>query len=129
MAFKKKAVVNARLDQMSKAELIKTVKTLRTREKALLNQVTKLEGGQADRLLNNLAPAVEFGYRAGEKGVDNLEMTLRKWSVPQTVVVDIESRSPSGTELDDMFERHTTPEFDDMFACRIEASKFPWETE
>lgn len=43
MAFKKKAVVNARLDQMSKAALVKTVKTLRGRETKLLNQVAKLE--------------------------------------------------------------------------------------
>lgn len=43
MAFKKKAVVNARLDGMSKKQLIATIKTLRKRETALLNQVAKLE--------------------------------------------------------------------------------------
>lgn len=54
MAFKKKAVVNARLDQLSKAELIRTVKTLRGRETKLLNRIAKLETAN---LAHNMADA------------------------------------------------------------------------
>lgn len=43
MAFKQKPIINARLDQLSKAELIRTVKTLRKRETKLLNQIARLE--------------------------------------------------------------------------------------
>lgn len=43
MAFKQKAIVNARLDQLSKAELVRTVKKLRARETKLLNRIAELE--------------------------------------------------------------------------------------
>ncbi len=43
MAFKQKPVINARLDQLSKAELIRTVKKLRARETKLLNRIAELE--------------------------------------------------------------------------------------
>jgi len=37
----------------------------------------------AETLNRLLLAAVEFGYRAGEKGEWNLEMTLLKWREPQ----------------------------------------------
>lgn len=43
MAFKQKPVVNARLEQLSKAELVRTVKTLRKRETRLLNEIAVLK--------------------------------------------------------------------------------------
>lgn len=69
MAAKPKTLPNARLDQLSKAELIRTVKTLRTRETKLLNMVTKLNEQHAkldtlkagDKLIvftDDVAPAV-----------------------------------------------------------------------
>lgn len=41
--FQPKPVINARLDQMTKKDLIKTVKTLQKREGKLLNRIAELE--------------------------------------------------------------------------------------
>lgn len=75
MAFKKKAVVNARLDGMSKKQLIATIKTLRRRETTLLNQVAKL---------------------AEETAALSAEITRIRGPLPQP---------PSGVAMDDMLEK------------------------
>lgn len=157
MAPKTKPVVNARLDQLSKAELIRTVKTLRGREKKLLVQVTELQGqlaseglkltnaqgGQADRLIDNLQPAVEFGYRGGEQGW-NLERTLQEWGGHSSPAVAprIETRREraaaladqlnridalSGTALDNLLERQAAAT--QRIAVETVALRFPWETD
>lgn len=93
MAFKQNPDKKPRWEELSKAALIKTVKTLGARQTKLLNQIAKLE-----RVTTAVAPlhpasnelsAVEFGYRAGEKGADNLEMTLARWANPSGVQLDV----------------------------------------
>lgn len=117
MAFKTNPnkLKKGRLVDMSKTALIKTVRTLQRRETTLLNKIARLEGGQADRLLDNLAVAVEVGYRAGEKGVDNLEMTLAKWHSTGKL------EAPTSP-------RPLMPETDEHDAYKHHAARFfPWE--
>lgn len=149
MAFKAKPVVNARLDQLSKKELIRTVKTLRGREKKLLDQVTGLQGAQITNQPVNERAAVEFGYRAGEKGVWNLEMTLHKWDCLGTLPVpemDLERGGHFGhcdEQLDDLLERQAAATqrisakldpgapLGDLLPDAVKKlpHRFPWETE
>lgn len=96
VAFKQDPNKKARLADLNKTVLIKTVRTLQRRETKLLNEIAKLEHqvnapeAEIDAVpsLDTVADvrshlgAVEFGYRAGEKGADNLEMTLHRWAHP-----------------------------------------------
>lgn len=62
MAFKQDPNKRARLEDLSKAVLIKTVRTLQRRETKLLNQVAKLEGAALDSALEangELIPGVQ----------------------------------------------------------------------
>lgn len=125
MAFKQNPDKKPRWDELSKAALIKTVKTLSARQTKLLNQIVKLEdqvnlleaeidtAPSLDTKADTAAslPAVEFGYRAGEKGVDNLEMTLHKWT------------NPTGVHLDDMLERNAPR----PGKGQLVGLPFPWE--
>lgn len=133
MAFKQKPDKKARLEDLNKTTLIKTIKTLQRRETKLLNQVAALTKAQ-DTLAGATAvaglaaverwaepvelSAVGFGYLAGEKGEWNLEMTLLQWgrhgrhfeAVRSTPTTD----ALSSTALDDALE----------VAPR---GRFPWE--
>jgi hypothetical protein len=65
VAFKQKAIVNARLDQLSKAELIRTVKKLRARETKLLNRIAALEAELVSRAHpHELSAPVPFPWEA-----------------------------------------------------------------
>lgn len=130
MAFKQNPNKKPRWEELSKTALIKTVKTLNTRQTKLLNQIVKLEtqllalqsrpaGVSAldtESDVRSHLYAVEFGYRAGEKGEWNLEMTLHKWHHPIVTPIDVakidrrQSVVPTGTQLDDMLE-HAAPAF------------------
>lgn len=61
MGFKPNPNKKARLEDLSKAALIKTVRTLQRRETKLLNQVTKLVErlGEAQRLIASVAIGVD----------------------------------------------------------------------
>lgn len=100
MAFKPDPDKKPRWEELSKAALIKTVKTLSTRQTKLLNQVAKLEREvdaleaeikepdtaqpqPRDRTAEHLC-AVEFGYRAAAAG-DSMDDTLNKWRNPGCV--------------------------------------------
>lgn len=81
MAFKQKPVVNARLEQLSKAELIRTVKTLRKRETRLLNEITALKTAAdlSTTLLNSLEDVgVVHVRQAPVAVVDNGEVLVGK---------------------------------------------------
>lgn len=108
MAFKQNPDKKPRWEELSKAALIKTVRTLSARQTKLLNQIAKLERRPAPGAALDVA-AVEFGYRAGEKGADNLEMTLARWI------------NPSGVQLDGILERNASKLPD------TKVHKLPWE--
>lgn len=77
MAFK--AVGGApkvRLEKLSKAELIRTIKTLQKRETKLLNQVAKLQSTDAPRLLE-LSGVNDGSFPAGAALDDHLEDCTR----------------------------------------------------
>lgn len=90
------------------------------RETKLLNERAAVQG-QADRLIDNLAPAIEFGWRHACDGW-SLDFTLAEWGTGACTA----SHAPNATTAAALEELAETSRLDEP-ATVPGAAVFPWE--